>query len=104
MEPQDKMKQMLAQLWEQHRSAIEGRVDVIQSACDAIERGTLTVEQRELAHSAAHKLAGVLGTFGRSEGTDLARIFETWFADTHELASHSAELQSTLTALKAKIS
>ena len=42
--------------------------------------GSLTAEQREQASSAAHKLAGVLGTFGLDEGTNLAREAEILYS------------------------
>ena len=103
MDPQEKMQQLLAQLWEQHRQAIEERLDLIVSASDAIANGTISPAQREEAESAAHKLAGVLGTFGRSEGTDRARQIENWFADKENLATHASEIRQALTGLRQSI-
>ena len=42
----------------------------------ALANGTLTAPQQEQAGADAHKLAGVLGTFGLKEGTELAREAE----------------------------
>jgi HPt (histidine-containing phosphotransfer) domain-containing protein len=66
----------LRQLWIKFLPQIEERIAVLQEANRALELGDLSSEQRESAGSAAHKLAGVLGTFGMADGTDLAREAE----------------------------
>jgi len=66
----------LDRLWKQFLPQIEGRVDVLQTAGEALTAGRLSNDQREAAHVAAHKLAGVLGTFGLTKGTVLAREAE----------------------------
>ena len=104
MDQQQKLQQMLAALWQQHRSAIEERVDILSRACDALRQGNLTMADREEAQSAAHKLAGVLGTFGRTEGTDVARRMEILLADHGSLANRLADLSAALAALKRAIS
>jgi HPt (histidine-containing phosphotransfer) domain-containing protein len=70
----------LKQLWVKFLPQIEERVTVIEDANRALAAGTLTEADRAAAHSAAHKLAGVLGTFGLAEGTDLARKAEDIYA------------------------
>jgi HPt (histidine-containing phosphotransfer) domain-containing protein len=103
MDPQQKLQSMLVELWNQHRSAIEERVELLSRACDALREGTLDSVSREEAQSAAHKLAGVLGTFGRSEGTDLARRIEILLADPGSLHLHHAEIETALNALRKSI-
>lgn len=101
-EPQD-MQEMLAALWKRHRPALEERVEVLARACESVRMGRLSAAEREEAQSAAHKLAGVLGTFGRSDGTDLARKMETWLGDPETLPAHSSDLSEALAALQKSI-
>jgi HPt (histidine-containing phosphotransfer) domain-containing protein len=103
MDHPQKLQEMLAGLWKQHRPAIEERVNILAQACEALRKGQLTAEDREEAQSAAHKLAGVLGTFGRTEGTDLARKIENWLAAPENLPAHSTDLNDALTALRNSI-
>jgi HPt (histidine-containing phosphotransfer) domain-containing protein len=63
-------------LWLRFLPQIEERIAVIEAANRALLTGSLSAEQREAAGAAAHKLAGVLGTFGLTEGTNLAREAE----------------------------
>jgi HPt (histidine-containing phosphotransfer) domain-containing protein len=55
---------------------MEERVAILESAAAALAANQLSIEQYQAAHAAAHKLAGVLGTFGLTEGTILAREAE----------------------------
>jgi HPt (histidine-containing phosphotransfer) domain-containing protein len=66
----------LNRLWDRFRPQIEERVATLETAAAAAAAGTLTQEQQEQASAEAHKLAGVLGTFGLHEGTALAREAE----------------------------
>lgn len=67
-------------LWSQYLPELEERVAVLQAAAAALHEGTITAALRGEATSAAHKLAGVLGTFGLSAGTDLAREAEHFYS------------------------
>jgi len=53
---------------------------VLELAASALAQNPLTAAEREEAHAAAHKLAGVLGTFGLTRGTELARQLEIAFS------------------------
>ena len=68
--------EVMNRMWTKFLPEIEERVAVLENAGAAISRGALTAELRKEALSAAHKLAGVLGTFGLDEGTVLAREAE----------------------------
>ncbi len=70
----------MKRLWVQFLPQLEERVRVLENAAAALTRGNLTAEERELASSEAHKLAGVLGTFGLDEGTNLAREAESFYS------------------------
>jgi HPt (histidine-containing phosphotransfer) domain-containing protein len=63
-------------LWLRFFPEIKNRVTALETAAQAANANQLTASQRETARTAAHKLAGVLGTFGLTRGTALARELE----------------------------
>ena len=67
-------------MWEKFLPDIRERISILDEAADAASSDTLADELREAAMSAAHKLAGTLGTFGLTQGTNLARELELRFA------------------------
>src|SRR5690242_19956567 len=73
---QSDLTEALDRLWHQFLPQIEERVTALEAAGQALAGRKLSDEQREAATSAAHKLAGVLGTFGLTKGTVLAREAE----------------------------
>jgi len=77
----------LNQLWIRFRPQILERVAILEDAAQARAADALTTEQREAAHSAAHKLAGTLGIFDLARGTDLAREFEHACASAESLSA-----------------
>jgi len=76
------LAQAIDGLWARFLPEIGERVTILEVAAEAAGGGKLTEKQREAAQAAAHKLAGVLGTFGLTRGTELARELELLF--THE--------------------
>ena len=72
---QDALAEALNALWRQYLPQMQERVAAIASAADKLQRGE-EGEHASLAGAEAHKLAGVLGTFGLARGTDLARDAE----------------------------
>lgn len=70
----------LDMMWARFLPQVRERAEVLASAAQAAMAGHLTGEQREAAQSAAHKLAGTLGTFGLDRGTELAREIENSYA------------------------
>lgn len=89
----------MARLWTKFLPEIKQRVAVLETTARALAAGTLSEEQREAAHAAAHKLAGSLGTFGMQRGTELARTAELLLAepcssgDAEILDGYTDELQ-----------
>jgi HPt (histidine-containing phosphotransfer) domain-containing protein len=71
----------LDRLWVRFFPEIWARVEILESAALALGQGTLSPVQRESATSAAHKLAGTLGTFSLARGTVVARELEHLYAD-----------------------
>jgi HPt (histidine-containing phosphotransfer) domain-containing protein len=96
---QSALSQALDQLWARFLPQIEERVSLLESAATDISANQLSTEQREAAAAAAHKLAGVLGTFGLTKGTDLARELEVAYsregvpAPSAHIATITAELR-----------
>ncbi len=70
------MADAMNRLWEKFLPQLTERVSTLEAAAAALAEGTLTAAGREHASADAHKLAGVLGTFGLNEGSVLAREAE----------------------------
>jgi HPt (histidine-containing phosphotransfer) domain-containing protein len=89
-------------LWTRFLPEIRERVAVLEAAAAAFAANTLTLQQHEEANTAAHKLAGVLGTFDLTRGTILARELELLYAHDNgpnpdfaaRLASIAAEIRT----------
>jgi HPt (histidine-containing phosphotransfer) domain-containing protein len=62
---------IVARLWEQFRPLVAQRLQLLQSYAD----GDGSVD-REDARQAAHNLAGALGSYGRPQGSEIARRIE----------------------------
>ncbi len=72
-----KVKELLKQLWAQHRETVLERLKIVEHAsAQALELDDAALAE---ARSAAHKLAGALGTFGFQQGTEWARESEHIF-------------------------
>lgn len=92
------MLEALGRLWTKFLPEIENRMAILESGARSLESGSLSADEREAAHQAAHKLAGVLGTFGLHHGTELARQAELGFSNekpvsSGELSTWVAELR-----------
>jgi len=102
------LSQAMDGLWARFLPEIKARVAVLEAAAQAAGEGKLTAKQREAARAAAHKLAGVLGTFGLTRGTVLARELELAFARESspghdagaKLAGIAAQLRSMIESRK----
>ncbi|MGA2170120.1 MAG: Hpt domain-containing protein [Terracidiphilus sp.] len=96
----------LDRMWVQFLPQIEERVAILETAAQAFAANQLSIEQHQAANAAAHKLAGVLGTFGLSRGTALARELEIMYSRENgpdpalgpRLASIAAELRTIVAA------
>jgi HPt (histidine-containing phosphotransfer) domain-containing protein len=76
---EQKLQSMLSALWNRSRHTVVERAAVLQAAGALLSDDRLDEATRQSAVDSAHKLAGVLGTFGLPEGTELAREAETFF-------------------------
>jgi len=85
----------LDRLWERFLPEIRTRVAILEAAAQALENGELVTAQREEASSAAHKLAGTLGTFGLARGTAVARELEQFYINSEGLTPEIALKSAT---------
>ena len=74
-ESQKKLHDLLATLWEQRKGILLERLHVLKESITSLET-TGSPESRKRGAETAHKLAGILGTFGLPRGTELAREAE----------------------------
>jgi HPt (histidine-containing phosphotransfer) domain-containing protein len=70
------LTQRILKLWERYKPLCLERLSVIEEARTAASSTTLDDEVRGKAESAAHKLAGVLGSIGLPEGSKIASEIE----------------------------
>jgi DNA-binding response OmpR family regulator len=95
----DQQAQYLAFLnetWIATRPTSLGQLTVLAKAVTILQAGLLDAELRSQAHQIAHKLAGTLGTFGLTEGMQLARQLEHVFDPSQPLLSQQAISIKTL--------
>jgi HPt (histidine-containing phosphotransfer) domain-containing protein len=78
--PSAALAEAMDRLWIRFLPEIVERIGLMAAAAESLADGALSVEQCEAAHAAAHKLAGVLGSFNLARGTELAREAELMLA------------------------
>ena len=71
-----KLHDLLATLWSRSRETIGERLDVLRTTHRILRTNPADKNARRAGADAAHKLAGILGTFGLPDGTNLARHIE----------------------------
>lgn len=98
---QPDLTNVLDRMWLQFRPQMEARLITLEGAATALMANTLSLEHCSAAASAAHNLAGVLGTFGLAPGTDLARQLEQHYSAslTPTSAPHLEALTAELRSL-----
>src|SRR5579862_8099360 len=70
------MEELLQALWKKSYETLLERLAMIRTAHDQLAAGSLDEQTRSDAEAAAHKLAGILGTFGLPQGSALASKIE----------------------------
>ena len=101
---QDSLAEAMDRLWVRFLPQLEERVAALELAAAALAQGNLVPTQREHASEVAHKLAGVLGTFGLQEGTSLAREMEhAYSGDSHADSSAAERLSQIASQLRAML-
>lgn len=73
------LTEAMNRLWMKFLPQMAERVATLERAAESAKNGRLDAAEKQAASSDAHKLAGVLGTFGLQRGTELAREAETLY-------------------------
>ena len=74
------ISEAMNRLWQKFLPQMQERVATLRFSATRLASGvSLSAEEQSVAAGDAHKLAGVLGTFGLKEGTELAREAEGLF-------------------------
>ncbi len=101
---QEQVLAAVAQVWEQGKERIIGRVDTLEQAIIALLEGSLDQDLRRTAEREAHKLAGSLTTFGFPEGSRLARELEQTFqGDSPLVQAQALHLSEQVLALRREL-
>ena len=99
-----KIEAMLKVMWKSSRPTIDERLETLRGARQRLAEGALDRISRKEAESAAHKLAGVLGTFGLPEGSASASKIEALMAlEAGINQKQEQEFAHLLSDLEAKI-
>jgi HPt (histidine-containing phosphotransfer) domain-containing protein len=95
---------LLSTLWSRSRETILERLDVLRATVRALRANPADAAARKAGADAAHKLAGILGTFGLPEGTELARRSEVMLESPGPIRPFDLEaLQSAVDRLQQMI-
>ncbi len=106
-EPPDDAKEMadlLQALWVKNYPLLVERMKLLHAAKEKLNAGCLNEQTRKDGEEAAHKLAGILGTFGLPQGSVLASRIEVLLAGGPSISAERAtELSSSIEKLDAVI-
>ncbi|MFO7030137.1 transcriptional regulator [Limnospira fusiformis CCALA 023] len=90
---QFQLNQSIQKVWERFRETLDDRIITIEKAIAAANDGQINLQMQKQARQEAHKLAGSLGTFGRREGSTVAREIELILQlDTPLISEHLPSL------------
>ncbi len=94
----------IQQIWHQAQGRVQAQLDVIQQLLTAIAEGAIaTPDLWQAARREAHSLAGSLGTFGFTQGSQLAKKIEVSLNQTVDSSGRLAELAADLMALRQEL-
>jgi HPt (histidine-containing phosphotransfer) domain-containing protein len=99
-----KLHDLLATLWCRSEDLIAERLEVLRSSYRRLLENSADEGARRTGADAAHKLAGILGTFGLPAGTEFARQTEVALEARSPLtAAHLASMRDAIEQLEAMI-
>ena len=98
------LTQRILKLWERYKPLCLERLSVIEEARTAASSAALDDQVRGKAESAAHKLAGVLGSIGLPEGSKTASELESLLQPGNTLApGQLSRLSELLASLRSQL-
>ena len=80
MKDEDAARRMIRELWLRNRPITLERLAVVRAAVDRLSVGSLDPVARNEARTEAHKLRGILGTYGFAEASEIAAEAEELLA------------------------
>ncbi len=86
-----RLHELLSTLWSRSRETIAERLDVLRATLRSLRADPVDAVARKSGADAAHKLAGILGTFGLPEGTELARRTEVLLESLAPIRSYDMD-------------
>ncbi|MBE9110659.1 response regulator [Nodosilinea sp. LEGE 07298] len=95
--PSPRLDQVMQRATQRFRASLEQRLGVLDKAIQALETDTLSPQQRQLATTEAHQLAGGLGLFGYAQASEVAEAIEgllrsATYAQLQAQLAHQVEL------------
>ena len=103
-DPAKEMDDLLQALWVRNYPILVERLKLIRAAESKVNAGYLDEPARKDGEEAAHKLAGILGTFGLPQGSTLASRIEVLLAsDASVCIERASELSLWVQELEAAI-
>ncbi|MBE9160423.1 response regulator [Nodosilinea sp. LEGE 06152] len=91
---------VMQQATQRFQVSLEQRLRLLEEAVQAVEAGTFSPQQRRVASTEAHKLAGGLGLFGYTQASEVAELIEQLLQlgqPSPLLAQHLEDLKQSLT-------
>jgi DNA-binding response OmpR family regulator/HPt (histidine-containing phosphotransfer) domain-containing protein len=96
---------MLVEIWNRYADQMSDRVESIAQAIVGLTTQSLSAEARRQAWQSAHTLAGALGTFGLTQGSQAAKQIELLLDAKTELTPEQLDrLQAKIIELRQEIS
>lgn len=97
----------LAALWRASRPVILERIDVLRITHQILVANPDDAEARTRAREAAHKLSGILGTFGLPHGSEIAAALEHRLQSDQpltaaDLAANSEQIETLAAIIASK--
>lgn len=89
------LEALLNEAWREHRGEVVARVSALKEVLAAIGTGNLDGAARAQANSTAHKVAGVLGTFGLRDASRAALEIETILAGAGVISAEKMKAYET---------
>jgi DNA-binding response OmpR family regulator len=98
-----KSTEKVNQVLQQYKDTFIEQLTILEQAEMTLRSQSLSVEQQQIAQQEAHKLAGGLGTFGYSQGSELAQIVEQLLQQKTFSPSEISQLAQKLLQIKQEL-
>jgi DNA-binding response OmpR family regulator/HPt (histidine-containing phosphotransfer) domain-containing protein len=100
LEAEAKVAESVAKVWELFKVHWQDQLSLLRQVSNQLATGDVDQALVKQASIAAHRLVGALGTFGRPEGTEVARRIETLLTDVEPDPSTALHLSNLIERLR----